>query len=42
MKMAKYTDYDIAVWDGESKKTTHKIKLMKGCVFVWKSKHIEN
>jgi len=33
-EMAKYADYGVAVWDGESRGTNHMIKLMKGRVFV--------
>jgi len=33
-EMAKYADYGVAVWDGESRGTAHMLKLMEGRVFV--------
>jgi hypothetical protein len=34
--MAKYADFGVAVWDGQSRGTAHMIGLMEGRVFVWK------
>jgi len=33
-EMAKYADYGVAVWDGESRGTANMIRLMEGRVFV--------
>ena len=32
--MAKYADYGVALWDGESRGTAHMIRLMADRVFV--------
>jgi len=34
-EMAKYADYGIAIWDGQSKGTEHMIRLMKKRCFVY-------
>ena len=33
-EMAKYADYGVAIWDGESRGTAHMIRLMVDRVFV--------